>query len=139
VTSDVKVGYLEPEIKIDVVLLTALEGLVLLASGASHDQELVVQAADTVAMARILHVIHLDTIEYTSSVLHNLVALLESRWLALDIATTDKEELVGRSLHVCEVVLEVKRDIHSSAEHLLLDQVILEYGLRVALKNENRL
>jgi len=54
----IQVGDLEPKIQVDVVLLAPLESVVLLASGASHDQELVIETADGVTVAGVLHVIH---------------------------------------------------------------------------------
>lgn len=81
------------------------------------------------AVARILHVIHLDAIENSSSVLDNLVALFESGWLALDVTTTYQEKLIGGSLHIGEVVLEVEGNVDCAAEHLLFNQVVLENGL----------
>ena len=68
-----------------------------------------------------------------------MVALFERGRLALNVATADEEELVGRSLHISEIVLEVLRDVNRAAEHLLLCQIVLVYSLRVALKHEDRL
>ena len=138
-TADVEVGDLKPQVKVDVVLLAALEGFIFLASRASDDQEFVVKAADTVAVAGILHIIHRDAIEDARACLDDLEALLESGRLTLDVSTTDEEELVGRCLHIGEVVLEVLLDVDGATEHLLLNQVVLVNGLGVTLKHKDRL
>lgn len=135
----VQVGDLEPEIEIDVVLLAALESLVFFAARSSYDQELVIEAANRVTMASVLHIVHKDAVEHVSVVFDNLVALLERGRLALNVATADEEELVGWSLHISEIVLEVLRDVDRAAEHLLLSQIVLVYSLRVALKHKDRL
>lgn len=139
VAADVQVGDFKPEIEIDVILLAALEGLVFFAARSSHDQELVIEAANGVTVARVLHIVHEDAVEHVGVVLHDLIALFERGGLALNVATTDEEELVGRSLHVGEVVLEVLRDVDGAAEHLLLCQIVLVDSLGVALKHEDRL
>ena len=99
-TADVQVGDLEPEIKVDVVLLAALERFIILASGSSHDQELVVEAADRVSVTGVLHVVHAEAIEQVGVVVHDLIALLQRGWLSLNITTSDKEDLVTGGLHI---------------------------------------
>ena len=44
-SADVEVGNFEPQIEVDIVLLTPLEGFVVLAAGAGDDEEFVVEAA----------------------------------------------------------------------------------------------
>jgi len=58
VAAHIEVGDLEPKIQVDVVLLAPLESVVLFASGASHNQELVIEAADGVTVTGVLHVVH---------------------------------------------------------------------------------
>jgi len=107
VTSYVQVWDLKPQIEVDVVLLASLEGLVVLAAGAGDDEELVVEAADRVAVARVLHVIHAEAIEHVRVVVHDLEALLEGGGLSLDITAANKEDLVAGRLDVGEDVLRV--------------------------------
>ena len=40
-------------------------------------------------MARILHIIHAETIEHVRVIVDNLEAILEGGWLSLDIATSN--------------------------------------------------
>ena len=54
----IQVGDFEPKIQVNVVLLAPFESVVLFASGAGHDQELVVKAAYGVTVTGVLHVIH---------------------------------------------------------------------------------
>lgn len=105
-TTDVEVGDLEPEVKVDVVLLAPLERFVVFTARPRHDQELVVEAADGVTVTRVLHLVHGEAIEQVRVVVHDLVALLQRGGLSLDVATADQEDLVTRCLDVCEVVLE---------------------------------
>ena len=87
----VQVGDLEPEIEIDVVLLAALESLVFFAARSSYDQELVIEAANRMTMASVLHIVHEDAVEHVSVVFDDLVALLERGRLALNVTTADEE------------------------------------------------
>ena len=77
VSADVHVWDFEPEIEVDVVLLASLEGLVILTPGAGHDEELVVEAANGVSVASILHIIHAEAVEDVGVVINDLEALLE--------------------------------------------------------------
>lgn len=76
-SSNVKIWDLEPEIKIDVVLLTSLESFIIFATRASYDEELVVEAANGVSVASILHIIHAEAVEDVGVVINDLEALLE--------------------------------------------------------------
>jgi len=118
VTSNVQVGDFKPQIEVDVVLLAPLEGLIVLAARAGDDEELVVEAADRVAVAGVLHVIHAEAVEQVCVVVHDLEALLEGGWLSLDVTAANKEDLVAGRLDVGEVVLEGRLHVDLSAEHL---------------------
>ena len=58
------------------------------------------------SMARILHVVHAETIKHVRVIVDDLEAVLEGGWLSLDIATSNQEYLVAGRLNVGEVVLE---------------------------------
>ena len=40
-------------------------------------------------MARVLHIIHAETIEYIRVIVDNLEAILEGRWLALNVTASN--------------------------------------------------
>lgn len=57
-------------------------------------------------MARILHVIHAETIEHVRVIVDDLEAVLKGGRLSLDIATSNQEYLIAGRLNVGKVVLE---------------------------------
>lgn len=135
VAAHVQVGDLEPQVQVDVVLLAALEGLVVFAPGASHDEELVVEAADCVAVAPVLHVVHRQTVEHIRFVVDDLEALLQRGRFALDVSAAHDKKLVRRRLDVREVVLERLLHVHLSPIDHFLRQVVLVHVLRVAFQH----
>ena len=139
VSTDVEIGDLEPQIKINVILLRTLVRFIIFATRTSDDQELVVQTAHRVAMASILHIVHAQAVKGIGSVVDDLEALLEGGGLSLDIASADQEDLVARGLHIGEVVLEGLLNVHLAAEDLFLGDVVFVDVLGVALKNVDRL
>lgn len=76
-SAHVQIGDLEPQVKVDVVLFAPLERLVVLAARTRDDEELVAEAADGVTVARVLHVVHRQTVEDIGFVVDDLEALLE--------------------------------------------------------------
>ena len=138
VSTDVEVGDFEPKIEINVILFRTLVRFIVFAAGTSDNQELVVQTANRVTMARILHIVHAQAVKGIGSVVDDLEALLQGGWLSLDVAAANQEDLVARGLHVCKVVLEGLLNVHLSAEDLLLLDVVFVDVLGVALKNVNR-
>ena len=76
-------------------------------------------------MAGILHVVHSEAVKYVRVVVDNLEALLEGGRLPLDIAATDQENLVARSLYVGKVVLKSRLHVDLSAEDLLGSKFVL--------------
>ena len=90
------------------------------------------------AVARVLHVVHVEAAEHVRVVIHDLEALLQRGRLALDISAADQENLIRWRLNVGEVVLELLLDVHLAAEDLLGRQLVLVDVLRVALQNVDR-
>ena len=86
-------------------------------------------------MARILHVVHAETIKHVRVIVDDLEAVLEGGWLSLDIATSNQEYLVTGRLNVGEVVLEGRLHVDGSAEHLLFLHVVLVDVFGVALEH----
>ena len=134
-SADVEVGNFEPQIEVDIVLLTPLEGFVVLAAGARDDEEFVVEAAEGVAVTGVLHVVHPQAVENVSLVVHDLEALFQTRWLSLDVSSANQEYLVAWRLNVREIVLETHLHVHLSPEYLLSNQVVLVDVFRVALED----
>ena len=135
VSADVEVGDLEPQVKVDIVLLAPLEGFVVLAAGARDDEEFVVEAAEGVPVPRVLHVVHAQAVENVRLVVDDLEALLQTRWLSLDISATDQEYLVAWRLNVREIVLETHLHVHLTSKNLLSNQVVLVDVFRVAFQD----
>ena len=76
VSADIHVWDLKPKIEVDVVLFATAICFIFFTAWACHNQELVAEAANWVSMARVLHIIHAETIKYVRVVVDNLEALL---------------------------------------------------------------
>ena len=135
VAADVEVGDLEPQVKVDIVLLAPLEGFVVLAARARDDEEFVVEAAEGVPVPRVLHVVHPQAVENVRLVVHDLEALFQTRWLSLDVSATNQEYLVTWRLNVGEIVLETHLHVNLTPENLLSNQVVLVDVFRVAFED----
>ena len=89
VSTDIHVWDFKPKIEVDVVLLAATVSFIFFTAWTCHNQELVAEAANWVSMTRVLHIIHAETIEYVRVIVDNLEAILEGRWLALNITASN--------------------------------------------------
>lgn len=138
VAADVKIWDFKPEVQIDVVLFAPLEGFIVFAARARDDEELVIEAAYGVAVACVLHVVHAQTVEHVRVVVDDLEALLQARWLPLDVTAANEEDLVAWGLDVREIVLERHLHVDGPAEDLLAGEVVLVDVLRVALEDVDR-
>lgn len=133
--SHVEVWNFKPKIKVDVVLLASFVRSVILTTGTGNDKELVIQAANGVSVPGILEFIHGDAVKRVSSVVDDLIALLQRRRILINFATTDEEELITRRLDVHEVVLEALRDLNGSLVDVLCRQLVLVDKLGVPLQD----
>ena len=90
-TANIEVRNFKPEVKVDVVLLTSLVSSVVLTSRARDNKELIVEAANGVSMTGIFEFIHCDAVKRVSSIVDDLVALLQGGWSLVDLTSANQE------------------------------------------------
>ena len=88
-TSNIQIGNFKPKIEVDVVLFASLVGSVIFTAGTSDNEELIVKTADGVSVAGILKFIHSNAVESVSSVVDDLVALLQRGRSFIDLTATN--------------------------------------------------
>ena len=90
-TANIEVRNFKPEVKVNVVLLTSLVGSVVLTSRARDNKELIVEAANGVSMTGIFEFIHCDAVKRVSSIVDDLVALLQRGWSLVYLTSANQE------------------------------------------------
>jgi len=128
VASLVQIRQIEPQIHINVVRLHTLASTIFLQAGTSHDQELIAQAADRVAVAWALERVLSEAIELLGSIVEDLKAGGQRLCIRLlEITTADHEETLRGSLAILEVVLECKVHIDGAFLHTASLEVELNH------------
>jgi hypothetical protein len=125
VSANIQTGKGKPHIHVDVVLLAPLKSLVIFASGSCDNKELVADIADGVAVASELHLVKGNAVEVLGLIGDDLEALLQAGWLALEVTSSNQEDLVINVLAVRKVMSKVVWDVHLALEHGPRQDVVL--------------